>query len=139
MPEYSNSLMLTWQVAAMEACAGKHSTIKPGHYFIALCKMGDLPVRNMVEQVEDDNLRACLPQIEADISELQRVFATVDFDVVRFRRRLRAVLGSEHAVAVDGLMHRDPDARLLCERSKESVPAHVGHPGTAHLSALGAL
>jgi len=40
----SDALLLTWHVAALEAGAAGHATIKPGHVFVALCKLTDMPL-----------------------------------------------------------------------------------------------
>ncbi len=119
MPEYSDALLLTWQLAAMEANVDKHASIKPGHFFLALCKLCELPLRDMVAQAGDEHLRSCLPQLEAEIGEVRHVFTEVYLDVERFSRSLRTLLGSESAVLADGVMHRDAAARAFCERSKE--------------------
>lgn len=117
MAEPSAGVSLVWEIAALEAQAATHATIKPGHFFIALCKVCDIPLREMMIDAPpdaiDDAERAC-----REIDELRQVFLQVGLDVTRARRRLRALLGMEGLAPVDGIMHRDMASRRLFEEAE---------------------
>jgi ATP-dependent Clp protease ATP-binding subunit ClpC len=115
MPDYSDGLTLVWQIAAMEAGAARHGSIKPAHFFIALCKTYDLPLRKVLGGVSESQLERHLPGLEAETGELRRVFDQVRLDAKWCRRRLRAVLGTEGAQYEGGVIHRDSESRRLFE------------------------
>jgi len=116
MSEVSESFALVWQIAALEAGAAKHGTVKPGHFFIGLCKVCSLPLRKAL--AEDKKLKEFTVAIEVEVREIQAVFATVNLDTTVFRRRLRRLLGSEMVIPADGVMHRSTETILVCDRSE---------------------
>jgi len=116
MPAYSDGLSFIWHFAALEAVAGEHATIKPGHFFIALAKTPDLPLGEL-EDAADAEVHLRLPAITAEIDEIRCIFAQVGLDIVRFRRRLRGALGNEGERAEDDVVHRSPEVRRLCDRA----------------------
>lgn len=122
MATHSHGLILVWHVASIEALAARHATIKPGHFFLALCKVCDLPLEEVFGDAAG-RYRNELRETEREVREVQGVFARVGIDVVRCRRRLRAELGTENAVPADGTMHRSEDARALFRRAEEIAEA----------------
>lgn len=122
MASVSNGTVLVWHVAGLEASAARHATIKAGHLFIALCKVCDLPL----EEVLGDAARHYPHQVEEvrqDVAALAQAFRRVGLDVVRCRRRLRAELGCESAAPPDGVMHRSAQAREVFARADELADA----------------
>jgi ATP-dependent Clp protease ATP-binding subunit ClpC len=117
-PEYSDGLVLTWHIAALEAGAAAHASIKPGHLFVALCKLCDLPLPEALGLADAGELAPRLPLLEAEVEEIRRVLHSVGLDPKRFRRALRGRLGSEGEHPVDGVMHRGPEARRVFERTE---------------------
>ncbi|MEM2582430.1 MAG: ATP-dependent Clp protease ATP-binding subunit [Candidatus Caldarchaeum sp.] len=118
MAEPSAGVLLVWEIAAMEAHAATHATIKPGHFFVALCKVCDIPLREILSGVPPeafaDAERAC-----SEVEELGQVFAHAGVDIVYARRRVRALLGTEGRAPVDGIMHRDAASRRLFDRARQ--------------------
>ena len=116
MAEPSSGVLLVWEIAALEAQAASHATIKAGHFFIALCKACDIPLREIIAnappEASADVQRAC-----REIEELRQVFANIGVDVTYARRRVRAILGVEGLAPVDGIMHRDVASRRLFEEA----------------------
>jgi ATP-dependent Clp protease ATP-binding subunit ClpC len=119
MPSYSDALTVTWQVAAHESGVSGHATIKPGHFFLALGKVCDLPLGELFKGADRGGFDKRLAVIEAHVKEVREVFHGCGLDPVRFRRRVRAELGSEGAHPSDGVMHRGPQSRLLFARAEE--------------------
>jgi ATP-dependent Clp protease ATP-binding subunit ClpC len=123
MAEPSAGVLLVWQVACVEAQAATHATIKAGHFFVALCKVCDLPLDEILGPEAQQAPEAC--QAQAEVAELRQVFEEAGVDVVRCRRRLRALLGVEALVAADGIMHRDLASRRIFA-SAERLAADAG-------------
>ena len=119
MPEYSDGVIVAWHLAALEAGAAAHATIKPGHLFIALCKVCDLPLPDAIGMADEQDLRSRLPLLEAEVEEIRQVFKRTGLDPRHFRRRLRTALGTEGESPADGVMHRSPDARRLFDRAEQ--------------------
>jgi len=129
----SDSLILAWKVAAAEARAAAHATIRPGHLLIALCKLCDLSSRS-AEPVIQERLR----EIEPEVGELRQVFTRAGVEVKTFRRRLRAVLGRGGEQPSGETMHRSPEARACFRRAAEICSAQ-GAPQTQVLHLLYAI
>jgi len=119
MPHYSNVLVLTWQVAAAEAGAAAHATIKRGHLFIALCKLTDLGPDDFASAGDQSHIRSQLQAMSRELDELRAVFSQVGVDCTRVRRRLRALMGREGDHPTDGVMHRSAEAREAFARAEE--------------------
>ena len=49
-PEYSNSLILVWRIAEIEARHLKSSAIEPAHVLLGLCKVVDLDLSELVSK-----------------------------------------------------------------------------------------
>jgi ATP-dependent Clp protease ATP-binding subunit ClpC len=122
MPEYSDGLILTWRVAAAEAGAAAHATIKRGHFFVALCKLADVTPDDIAAGARDPQLQAQLGRMTRELDELRGVFRPLGVDVTQARRRLRSLLGKEGSRPSDGVMHRSAEARQLFARA-ESICA----------------
>lgn len=116
MAEPSMGVLLVWEVAALEASAATHATIKPGHFFIALCKVCDIPLPEMMGNVPPE-AAADAERICQEIDELRCVFSHAGVNVTYARRRLRALLGTEGLAPVDGIMHRNVASRRLFEEA----------------------
>lgn len=122
MAEPSPGVLLVWEVAALEAQVASHATLKPGHFFVALCKVVDLPLREIwldppPEAMED------FWCAEREVAELGSVFNRVGLDPVACRRRLRAKLGVEGLVPPDGIIHRNQPSRRAFEQANRLATA----------------
>ncbi|MCX6968364.1 MAG: hypothetical protein NTZ46_11430 [Verrucomicrobia bacterium] len=88
---HSESLILVWRVAAVEARNLNSPVIEPTHLLLGLCKVVDfdLPkVANKISPASDD----LLEELFKETRRLRRVFAAVNLDAKQFRRSLRAKL-----------------------------------------------
>jgi len=111
----SDALLLTWHVAALEAGAAGHATIKPGHFFVALCKLTDMPLEELLPP-DEPGTAGRFAALEAEVQELRKVFRRVGLAAALFRRRLRALLGTEGVAPTEG-MHRSPESRRVFDRA----------------------
>ena len=98
----SDSVILVWHVAAFEAGAARHPDIHPGHFTIALAKVVDLPLQEVVAGLggADD---ACIATLERDVGEIGALFAAASVDAVRLRRAIRQELGQGSGRPADGV------------------------------------
>lgn len=125
MTDYSDALVLVWHVAALEAGALGHTMIEPGHFFVALCKVCDIPLDRLAVNepgAMEDYRRGV---IESEIEQLRQVFFSVKLDPTRFRRRLRAEVTSNGRGAGDGIIHRSPGSRELFARAENLCMTHA--------------
>jgi len=116
MAELSSGVLLVWEVASLEAQVAMHATIKAGHFFIALCKVVDLPLNEIWPDPPPEAVEE-IQSAMAQVAELRDVFQRAELDPVRCRRRLRGLLGVEGLAPVDGIMHRDPLSRRIFEQA----------------------
>ena len=128
MPDYSDALVLTWQVAAAEAGAAAHSTISRGHFFVALCKLTDLGPEDFAGAADQTHIRTQLEATGRELEELRRVFSEVGVDCTWVRRRLRALMGREGTRPTDGVMHRSAEARQLFARAEDLCVTYQVRP-----------
>lgn len=118
MASMSNGTVLVWQVAGLEAVASRHATTKAGHFFIALCKVCDLPLEEVLGEAAVQYPQQT-EEVRQDVAAVQQAFGQAGLDVVRCRRRLRAELGTENAIPADRVLHRSPEAQALFVRADE--------------------
>lgn len=112
--------MLVWNLAAMEATHGGSALVEPGQLFVALAKVGDLPLDDMATA---DKSALRVPALKLEVAEVVQLFATVKLDARRFRRRLRAELGRVAAPA-QKIIHRSPAALQVFETAEKFCIAH---------------
>ncbi|BCM91951.1 ATP-dependent Clp protease ATP-binding subunit ClpC [Abditibacteriota bacterium] len=115
MAKYSDGLMLVWNLAAMEAIHAGSALIEPGQLLVALTRVSDLPLADLVAV---DKSALHLPLLKLEIAEIDQVFAGVKLDVRRFRRRLRAELGRGAALE-EKIIHRSPAALQVFEAAEK--------------------
>jgi hypothetical protein len=132
---HSDSLVLVWQVAAVEARYMMHSKIEPEHLFLGLCKAVDVEIPDLVSKTlpnRNDVLEECLREIR----RLRNVFKVSGVDATILRRRLRASYGKDSLEAVEaGPLHRSERARkvfFIAERFADLTnfvvfPVHLLH------------
>lgn len=119
MATYSQSLILAWNLAALEAQAGNSPEIEPAHLLLGVCKLCDLDLPGLFAQNPGLDINA-QKAIEAEVMSLRQAFLLASFDHTGFRRRLRGLvaLPGERPVYADGQLHRSADARLVFQRAE---------------------
>ena len=128
MADYSDALVLTWQIAAAEAGAAAHATIKSGHFLIALCRLTDLSPDDFKDVTDKTRIQRQLEAVQVEIREIGEVLARAGVNAQFVRRRLRARLGREGSGPTDGVMHRSAETRRLFERSERICEADRVRP-----------
>ncbi|HUU54473.1 MAG TPA: ATP-dependent Clp protease ATP-binding subunit [Armatimonadota bacterium] len=128
MADYSDALVLTWQIAAAEAGAAAHATIKPGHFLIALCRLTDLSPDDFKDVTDKTSIQRQLDAVQVEIHEIGEVLARAGVNAQFVRRRLRARLGREGTGPTDGVMHRGAETRRLFERAERLCEAERVRP-----------
>jgi ATP-dependent Clp protease ATP-binding subunit ClpC len=131
---YSNSALIAWNIAGVEAQAGHAAEIEPAHVMLGLCKLCDINVDELGDRVfqGDHSLRA---QFENDLQILRRLFKRGQIPPTQFRRRLRALVKQDGPPPPSqSTMHRSSDCRLLFEHAEHLVEQHDGksQPVRAH-------
>jgi hypothetical protein len=87
-PQLRISLFLTWKIAAIEAANLHQTTIAPAHFFIALLKIIEIDVGQLVN--EEGN--ASHEKAKKDILLLKNCIGEFILDAITARRFLRAIL-----------------------------------------------
>jgi hypothetical protein len=103
---HSDSLVLTWQVAELEARRLHAPFIEPNHLLIGLCKIVDVDLTSLVTKDMPDR-DAILEELLREVRRVRTVFRTAGVDACTLRRRLRRTCeGSHDALVPKGRLHR---------------------------------
>lgn len=125
MPELSLASVLVWQLSASEAQLTRHLTIKPGHLFCALCKVGEVEVDEVVKQMPRQ-FAGRADAAREDVGQLTEVIERAGIEPKAFRRRLRPMLGEEGDLPAEAAMHRSPECRRIFDRAASLAMAEGG-------------
>lgn len=86
--KHSNSLILVWRVAEIEARHLRASRIEHTHLLLGLCKVVDLDLPDLISRdVPDRN--EVLEELLREVRKLRTVFRAAGLNAKTFRRRLR--------------------------------------------------
>ena len=85
---HSNSLILIWRIAEIEARHLNASTIEPTHLLLGLCKVVDLDLPELVSKDSPDRDEV-LEELLREDRKLRTVFRAAGLNAKTFRRRLR--------------------------------------------------
>jgi ATP-dependent Clp protease ATP-binding subunit ClpC len=131
---YSNSLMLAWQVADLEAKRLQATFLEPAHLLLGLCKCVDIDVPGSIPAglPERDNL---IEELLREFRRLREVFRGAGFDAMRFRRHYRTVLpeGSAGLTAPVARLHRNDAARDVVSEAERVAAVSGGIVYPIHL------
>jgi ATP-dependent Clp protease ATP-binding subunit ClpC len=122
MAQHSHGVILVLTLAETEANAFGSVLIEPAHLLLGLCKLSDLSIHDALAAVRE-NAPHLLPELEAEAADIRQVFAEAEFDAVRFRRRLRTILGGPAATPEGTPLHRSPASRQVFKRSEQLAAA----------------
>lgn len=86
---HSQSLLLVWRVAEIEARNANASEIDLTHLWLGLCKVVDIDLPSAVSRRAPDR-EEVLEELLREIKRLRRVFRAGAMDACAFRRKLRA-------------------------------------------------
>jgi hypothetical protein len=139
--QHSQSLLLVWRVAEIEARQAKSKEIAPTHFFIAICKVVDLDLPALFPEARPER-DAILEECLHEVGRLRRVFELAHIDAASLRRRLRSQCKQEnHAVQGEEFLHRSNAARAVFADAEAfadfaSVPVFPIHLAYSLLIAL---
>lgn len=109
---FSPSIDLIWQLAALEMAASQFEEIEPEHFCMALLKFAEVSVNAS----EDDGEQAELAKAVAGDAQLVReALQKCDIESTSARRKLRKQLGKGEAPHKNGDVHRSAASRTLFE------------------------
>lgn len=132
MIDYSPSTMLAWEIAAVEARAGKATAIAPAHLLVGACKLCETDLERFFAASQRRSQEQ--GEIKADVESLREKFQQAQFDPSRFRRRLRGlVFGSGSGAGRLEKMHRSEVSRKAFEQAEYLAAAEGSKLQLAHL------
>ena len=88
--KHSNSLILVWRVAEVEARHLKAPAIEPTHLLLGLCKVVDVDLPDLVSKASPQRDEV-LEELLREVRKLRTVFRAAGLNAKTFRRRLRRV------------------------------------------------
>ena len=91
MSNYSPSVIVIWQIAAVEAKKGNATEIQPAHLLIGLCKFCDFNWEVFFKYSRNSDPKQ-RPDFQNDLQSLQQRFEQSRLDPKLFRRRLRQLV-----------------------------------------------
>ncbi len=107
---HSESLVLIWRLAELEARALKAANIEPVHLMLGLCKSVDIDLPSLVQKDSPDR-DGVLEELLREVRRLRTVFRAAGLDACAFRRALRGKCGCKLVA---------PPASERLRRSKEA-------------------
>jgi hypothetical protein len=111
MIRHSDSLILVWKIAELEARNLGAREIEPTHFFLGLLKVVDLSV-GFVAQYFQKGRQDSMDQLSKDVLDLRSVFIEGGVESTPTRRRLRAHL-HKGLKETEGRLRRRADSRTL--------------------------
>ena len=129
--EYSSGIILARRIAESEAQAGRFASILPEHFWMALCKLAELPER-LVRMVIRDGAEE-VAAVQNEIKALRVLFAARRIETTTLRRKLRAAIGRGPGSTED--LHRSPESRELFRNAARLAAGDGKTPvGILHLA-----
>lgn len=111
--QQSESLMLIWKIAALQAKLLKSDKIEPIHLFLALLKSVDVDLTEIVKGKPADR-DVILEQLLHENTRLRNVFRCVNLDAKLARRRIRNLNDAPRVeLASTKVIHRADEAKKL--------------------------
>lgn len=130
---HSNSLILIWRIAELEARHQNASTIEPTHLLLGLCKVVDLDLPELVSKDSPDRDEV-LEELLREVRKLRTVFRAAGLDAKKFRRRLRSALPEPRSVrCVLERLHRNAAAKRVFEDANRFAQLGSGTVYPIHL------
>src|SRR5271166_6415915 len=127
---HSDSLILIWRLAELEARQLKASTIEPTHLLLGLCKAVDLDLPTLVQKDAPDRDEV-LEELLREVRRLRTVFRAAGLDAKTFRRKLRRASPERRfALAESERLHRSSAAKEIFSAAEQfaQVGSSVVYP-----------
>ena len=127
----NQSIKIIWRIAEAEALHAGFSEITPAHFWIALCKVVDISVPDILQDAPPE-IKDQESQIASDFKEIFCTFLLFSVSAKKLRRALRNQLGKGESAA-DVSLHRSDEARAafktasaIAKKAKVSMrPMHL--------------
>jgi ATP-dependent Clp protease ATP-binding subunit ClpA len=111
--QYSDSLILVWRIAEIEARHLQSPAIEPPHLLLGLCKAVDLDLPSLVSK-DAPNRNEIIEELLREVRRLKSVFRAAGLDAKTFRRRLRQPAANRRFELSDSdRMHRSDAAKQV--------------------------
>jgi ATP-dependent Clp protease ATP-binding subunit ClpC len=132
---YSNSLLVTWQVADLEAKQLHAAFLEPAHLLLGVCKCVDIDVAVAASIGDAPGRDAVLEELLREFRRLSEVFKSAGFGAMRFRRHYRTVLpeGSAGLNPAAGRLHRNDAAKDIFAEAERIAGCSGGVVFPIHL------
>ncbi len=136
MPEFSPGVLLTWQIAALEATNAHFESIEREHLMLGLAKIEDVLSGDDAAKIAEQLGNAEV--LRDEVKRLGECFRKHAVDVVKARRKLRYLIGEGHASELKAeVMHRSDECREAFTQAQAF--AEAAHTETHCLHLLAAL
>lgn len=131
--QHSNSLLLVWRVAEVEAKHLNASELEPVHLLIGLAKTVDLDLPTLVSKDTADR-DAILEELLREVRRLRTIFSTAQVSAKALRRRLRGTPRNQRIRLPDSeSLHRSTAARKVFADAEHFAQLSAGIVYPAHL------
>jgi hypothetical protein len=132
-PQYSISLILIWKVADVEARHLNAANIVPMHLLLALSKVVDLDLPELVSKDSPDR-DEILEEYLREVRKIRTVFRAARVDPKVLRRRLRGVADKDRiTMAAEGRLRRSAAAREVFAEAEQFAQVGDGIVFPIHL------
>ena len=130
---HSNSLVLVWRIAEVEARQSNAATIQPTHLLLGLCKVVDLDLPQLVSKDRPDR-DELLEELLREVRKLRAVFRAASLDAKSFRRRLRRSSPEPRFTLVESeRLRRSPAAKRVFADAEHFAQLGAGVVFPVHL------
>jgi len=118
---HSESLLIAWRLAELEAAHLKQSELEPVHFFLGLLKLVEMDVSAILLEkttLSTDRIQEGSSHVET----LRHAFTTAGVDTTRTRRRLRKLLPPGDAAGEDiKNIRRSPATRTIFTKAEQML------------------
>jgi ATP-dependent Clp protease ATP-binding subunit ClpC len=114
----SDASALAWNLATLEAQSATDDEIRPDHFFLAICKIVDVPVGGLREDSPEMPLET-VNAMEKEVQYISRILEQAGISARALRLHLREKIGEAGRSPSDRIWHRDAQAREMIQRAMQ--------------------
>jgi ATP-dependent Clp protease ATP-binding subunit ClpC len=111
------SINIIWRIAEAEAAAAGYSRIEAFHFWIALCKVVDIALSDLLKSANED-IRAMEGELADDFDKIRLCLMYVGVEAVELRRAIRRQAGKMGGATVRPLHRSDAMRRCFKKASR---------------------
>lgn len=116
MIRHSDSLILVWKIAELEARNLGSRAIEPAHFFLGLLKEVDLSVGFVADYFKNGR-QDSVEQLAKEVSALKSAFTAGNIESTPTRRQLRSALNTG-CDPIEGRLRRSSESRWLFQKAE---------------------